>query len=558
MKTSYIYDHYYAYEEMKDMLEGLAKKYSELMDLEVNCISEEKRNQYVAILTNKKTGNALDKPGWYLDGNIHAGEVTSSMAALHTLDYLLTNYGEEETVTRILDTMTIYIIPRVSVDGAETYLQTPYSLRSVNRDYIVEEGGVKEEDIDGDGVIRMMRFVTPYGAWKKDSNDKSVMTLREPSDVEGEFYDIYCEGVIEEMDGENLKRKKSSWGLDFNRNFPYGWKMEGKQSGAGIYPLSNVETKAIVDFVLAHPNIGGAAIGHTSGGLLLYPPGTKASTSAPSFDMKILKAIAKMGEEEMGYEPLNIFDSFLSNQEEVDSGALDDWMYETQGIPCYTVEFWDLPKKAGKPIDWHKKDTHPLESIERFNACMKWVKENAPEYYSEWKEFDHPTLGKVEIGGFNYKHTWQNPPETYLLEEIEHSTKFYLRFMQAMPRLVIEDIEVKEITGNTFLVNVIVGNRGYLPTNLTDTAKKIKVAKEVEVTLENANVIQGNSTIKIKDLAGYSQTITGAYFYGNYATVQNAEAKKKVTWLIQGKKGDTLNICLKQEKAGKVEKEINL
>ena len=86
MKTSYIYDHYYAYEEMKDMLEGLAKKYSELMDLEVNCISEEKRNQYVAILTNKKTGNALDKPGWYLDGNIHAGEVTSSMAALHTLD----------------------------------------------------------------------------------------------------------------------------------------------------------------------------------------------------------------------------------------------------------------------------------------------------------------------------------------------------------------------------------------------------------------------------------------------------------------------------------------
>ncbi|MBQ5555358.1 MAG: zinc carboxypeptidase, partial [Erysipelotrichaceae bacterium] len=181
----------------------------------------------------------------------------------------------------------------------------------------------------------MMRIKTPYGAWKKAKDDPAIMELRSPSDSEGDFYDICPEGMLENFDGdENLKTRKEAWGLDFNRNFPYGWFPEPRQDGAGDYPLSNVETKAIVDFVLAHPNIGGAAIGHTSGGIILYPPGTRASEKVPADDIKILKAIAEMGEEELGYKPLNIFDSFISSQEAYDSGALDDWMYETQGIPA--------------------------------------------------------------------------------------------------------------------------------------------------------------------------------------------------------------------------------
>lgn len=67
----------------------------------MNCVvSEEGRNQYVITLTNTKTGDALSKPALYIDGNIHAGEVTSTMCAMHTVDYLLTNYGTDPEVTK--------------------------------------------------------------------------------------------------------------------------------------------------------------------------------------------------------------------------------------------------------------------------------------------------------------------------------------------------------------------------------------------------------------------------------------------------------------------------
>jgi hypothetical protein len=225
-------------------------------------------------------------------------------------------------------------------------------LRSAPRDYLGKKGGIKSEDLDHDGVIRMMRIPTPYGAWKKDPVNEGSMVYREPSDTEGTFYDIYPEGNLEAYDGdENLKTKKPDWGLDFNRNFPLGWFPDARQPGAGKYPLSNPENKAVVDFVLAHPNIGGAAIGHTSGGLLLYPPGTKPSKNAPHADIASFKAIADMGVQELGYKPLNIFDSFMSDQENYDSGALDDWFYQSQGIPAYTMEFWDVATKAGVRVN---------------------------------------------------------------------------------------------------------------------------------------------------------------------------------------------------------------
>ncbi|MBQ6679607.1 MAG: hypothetical protein IJM76_06240 [Lachnospiraceae bacterium] len=559
MKTTFTYDHYYKYAEIKSNLEYFAEKYPALCTLEANCVTKEGRNQYVITITNKETGDALSKPGWYLDGNIHAGEVTASMAAMHTVDYLLTNYGSEETVTKLLDTTTVYVIPRVTPDGAETYLSTPYTLRSVNREYLPEKGGIKDEDLDGDGVVRMMRIPTPYGAWKKDPKDPELMVKRDPGDICGEFFDIYAEGIFEDYDGsENLKEKKPDWGLDFNRNFPYGWFADSRQPGAGAYPLSNVETKAIVDFVLAHPNICGAAIGHTSGGILLYPPGTRAAKTAPAADIAAFKAIAKMGEEELGYKPMNIFDSFMIDQDLYDSGALDDWMYQTQGIPAYTVEFWDINKKAGVPYDWGAHIFEERKTIERFNACVKWVKENCPQYFVSWKPFEHPDLGKVEIGGFNYKFTHQNPPEDLLLTECENDTRFNIRFANAAPRLVIDSAKAEQVSEGIYKLTVTVGNVGYLPTNLTDEAMKLKVDKPVTLTLENAKLIAGKETEELGQLSGYSRTVTGVFFYGNISTDKSAEAKKRVSYIVEGKSGDVIKVKAAHAKAGTACAEIVL
>ena len=560
MKTTFQYDHYYKYDELEKNLKYFSEKYPELCDLESICVTEENRNVYAMTITNKKTGAALDKPAFHIDGNTHAGEVTGSMAAMHAIDVLLTGYGEDKVITKILDRMTIYVVPRISPDGAETYLTTPYSIRSVNRVHNPENGGIRSEDLDGDGVIRMMRIPTPYGAWKKDKDDSSIMAKRDPGDADGEFYDIYAEGNFEAFDGdENLKEKKEDWSLDFNRNYPYGWFPENRQAGAGKYPLSNPETKAMADWIIEHPNIGGVSTNHTSGGIILYPPGTRPSTAVSEKDINQFIEIANMGKEELGYEPLNIYDSFIADPANYDSGAFDDWCYQSQGIVAYTVELWDLAKRVGVPLVWNARNKESAQDeLKRFVACMKWVKENAPEYYEDWKPFHHETFGDIEIGGFNFKFSQQNPPESFLNGVLEQMTRFMIRFAQSMPRLTIDTLTSEKVSDDIYKVTAVVGNLGYLPTNLTEEAKKLNISKEVEVTISGGKIVSGLEKTKIGNLEGYGSTSTGTNFYGNISTDYNAKARKKLTWVVQAKSGTEITVSCAQEKSGKASKTITL
>ena len=560
MKTTFQYDHYYKYDELEKNLKYFSDKYPELCDLESICVTEENRNVYAMTITNKKTGAALDKPAFHIDGNTHAGEVTGSMAAMHAIDVLLTGYGEDKVITKILDRMTIYVVPRISPDGAETYLTTPYSIRSVNRVHNPENGGIRSEDLDGDGVIRMMRIPTPYGAWKKDKDDSGIMAKRDPGDADGDFYDIYVEGNFEAFDGdENLKEKKEDWSLDFNRNYPYGWFPENRQAGAGKYPLSNPETKAMADWIIEHPNIGGVSTNHTSGGIILYPPGTRSSTAVSEKDINQFIEIANMGKEELGYEPLNIYDSFIADPANYDSGAFDDWCYQSQGIVAYTVELWDLAKRVGVPLVWNARNKESAQDeLKRFVACMKWVKENAPEYYEDWKPFHHETFGDIEIGGFNFKFSQQNPPESFLNGVLEQMTRFMIRFAQSMPRLTIDTLTSEKVSDDIYKVTAVVGNLGYLPTNLTEEAKNLNISKEVEVTISGGKVISGLEKTKIGNLEGYGSTSTGTNFYGNISTDYNAKARKKLTWVVQAKSGTEITVSCAQEKSGKASKTITL
>ena len=558
MKTTFAYDHYYKYDELKSCLEYFADMYPQYCTLDINCTTEKGLNQYVMTLTDESTGTPDTKPGWYLDGNIHAGEVTASMTAMHTIDWLLTNAVSDPLAAKILKNYTVYVIPRVSPDGAEVYLTSPVILRSKDEVHNPQPGGIKAEDLDDDGVIRMMRIPTPYGAWKIDAEGK--MAQRSPSDTDGQFYDVYPEGMLEAYDGdENLKTKKPDYSLDYNRNFPFGWQPEPRQDGAGRYPLSAVETKAVADFVLAHPNICGAAIGHTFGGMILIPPGTYSEKQASPFDMKVMHAIADMGREELGYTPMNIFDAFLTDQVNYDSGALDDWMYETQGIPAYTVEFWDMPKAAGVPFSWKDRQKESAaDAMKRFYACMKWVQDNAPEYWLDWQPFEHPAFGRVEIGGFNIKRTFQNPPEKFLKEVCENDTKFNLRFIQASPCLTIDSLTCTKKAEGIYEIAAVPANKGYLPTNLTENGIRLKTIKPVEVTIDGAEVLTGRRTETVGQLEGYSATLTGTYFYGNITTEANAKAKHRVVWLVKGNEGDTVTVTASGQKAGSAAASITL
>ncbi len=90
-------------------------------------------------------------------------------------------------------------------------------------------------------------------------------------------------------------------GLDFNRNFPFEWRAEGDQHGAGPYPTSEPEIRALVDFIVKHPNINIAITFHTFSRVILRPYSTKSDDDMNAEDLWVFKKIGELGTKLTGY-----------------------------------------------------------------------------------------------------------------------------------------------------------------------------------------------------------------------------------------------------------------
>lgn len=560
----YIFDHYYIYEELTAVLQELAADHPNLIKIHSICHTPDEHEVWAAEITNYATGDVLSKPAYYVDGNHHAGEVTGSMAALHLIVTLVQGYGKKETITQLLDSNAVYVIPRISPDGAEVYLTSCNQLRSVNRAYPFEEPapGLHPTDMDGDGVIRMMRIEDPNGVWKPMDKDPRVMVKRSPADFGGKYYNVYPEGKIVGYDGLNIKTAEDKWGLDFNRNYPLGWFPEHRQPGAGKYPLSNPEIKAVADFVIGHPNICCAVTYHTSGGCYIYPPGTEPSKNANQRDMRMFKEIGAMATEETGYDCFNIFDAFLSDTVNYSSGAFDDWMYQAQGVPTYTAELWDLCYRAGIPDVYPR--TEPItdaESAERMYKVYQWVDANVKNKavpILEWTEFEHPQLGKVEIGGLDFKFNWQNCPMGYLEQEVEKNTNFCLRMAQTLPKLSVQSLTAEEQAEGVYKVTALVRNAGYLPTFVCNEAKKLKVDQPLLAVLDTEAVfLSGKAEDEIGHLEGFSG-VDSSYGFNMIRTKNHDPFIKELTWILKAPAGTAVKLTVSNAKSGSASAEIKL
>ena len=134
-------------------------------------------------ITNKETGEALQKPGYYYDGNIHSEELTGAEVALHFAWHVLSHYGEDPRITRLLDSRTLYVRPKFNPDGADLTLTTPHNPRSTPRPYDQDQDGLLDEDppndLDHDGAITRMRVPNSNGLWTISPEDPRLMIRHE-------------------------------------------------------------------------------------------------------------------------------------------------------------------------------------------------------------------------------------------------------------------------------------------------------------------------------------------------------------------------------------------
>lgn len=544
--------HFHTHEELTDLLGAWAAAHPALMAFASIGQSYEHRDIWAATVTNTATGPAHEKPALYVDGNMHAGEVTGCAVALHTLHYLLTRYGTDAAITDLLDTHTLYILPRVNPDGAEKYLTTPYTLRSSVRPYPDAEldEGLTPEDLDNDGRILQMRVPDAKGEWKISTHDARLMLKRAPGDAGGQYYRVYTEGRLNKYLHGPVKVAKPLEGLDINRNYPGNW--SATQRGGGQYPLSEPETRAVAAFVVAHPNICAILNYHTTGGVNLSPPCATSDATMPLKDREVYKALGALAAEASGYPYISVYDAYPAVDERGTrsaAGGFIEWAWEGLGIWGLAPELWDIVGKAGVTFPDIKQKLLHDPSEEEGLALLKFNDAQlGGEGYIDWHRFDHPQLGPVEIGGWWAKRVRQNAPPQFLPEEEEKYTQFTLTYAALTPRVQVGTTEVEAVAPGLWIVRAMIENTGWLPTHLSERAVRNGVARAVKVRIEGGEVLMGTPETEIGNLEGRSVTTGTMFAFGPGARADN---ERLVEWLVRIPDGITqVTITAVSEKGG--------
>ena len=439
-------------------------------------------------VTNFSTGPDDEKPAVWVDGNIHASEVTGSTASLYFIYTLINGYGEDEEITRCLDTRVFYICPRINPDGAEWVLaDRPKLVRSSTRPfpYIEDpvEGLIANEDIDGDGRILTMRIVDPNGTWKPHPDEPRLMVRRDPTEKGGTYYRLLPEGRITNYDGVTIKVIGPKEGLDLNRNFPMEWKGQSEQNGAGPYPVSEPEVRSVVDFVVTHNNIGATFSFHTYSGVLLRPYASQPDDALPPEDLWTYQKFGEKGTEITDYPNISIFHDFKYHPKQVISGGFD-WTYEHLGMFMWAIEVWAPMREAGiedyKFIDWFRE--HPVEDDLKIIQWLDGIADG--KHYVDWYPYDHPELGQVELGGIDFINCWSNPPLDALESEVSKFPRWFIWGALVSPILDLREATAKRLDPETYLIRMVVDNAGWLPTYVTKKALAKQVVRGVICEIE--------------------------------------------------------------------------
>ena len=555
-KVGIAFDTYYTYDQMTAHLQALARAYPKLCTLTSIAKSFQRRDVWFMTITNPDTGTADEKPGFYIDAQIHAEEHATSATALYACAYLLNNYGTDEEVTRLVDGQVFYIIPRINPDGAEYALTAPYYPWCGNGRFLPGEDridGLVPQDINGDGYIVQMRVPDSKGEWKKDPQDPRILIQREPGEESGEYFRLYPEGLIKNFDGVHVQVDPQQDG-NMNRNFPVNWNPQ--EYGAGAYPFSEPEAAGMGQVILNHPNIAGMCAYHTHGGVILRPSMMKMDADMSPRDLALYKDLGSVGERLTGYPTISTYEDFTPDKSKARHGSLMDWVYEEMGIICFSTELWDMERTAGvRKVGYYNLGPRDTETT---RTVFNWVVNNVGDHgFRDWEAFDHPQLGPVEIGGMVYIWSYRNPPGN-LLEEICHNNvMFNLRHAAAAPRVAVDGVSVEPMGGDLFKVTGVVSNHGYLPTNLSDVAVQNGAAKPVTVTLEcdGAELAMNPGKVDLGNLAGRNER---KYAYSNWGQ-QWSPVTKKVEWLVRASTPDaSVTVTAVSEKGGTQRRSVPL
>ena len=504
--------------------------------------------------------------------------------ALALIERLSEGYGRDSAVTALLDRSTVLVLPQLNPDAAEGSRQRPVRERVRNespfdddRDGMVDEDG--PDDLNGDGLITMMRIADPTGEWTEDDVDPGLMRIADPAKGEHRGWKLLSEGVDDDEDGR--WNEDPPGGVDVGINFPrdYSWFAEG----AGDYPVSAPETRALAELLASRENIAAVVVLGTQdnllspwkarsgqgaeegednaeerGGRRREPLKTVLEDDAPWFaevSRRYREATGRAGADSLGIEP----------------GAGDplSWAYFHMGRWAFGSSVWtpsassdrteEADLKGGEGISADttaaaeadsavtgngrqgrdaKQEKDPVAAKRRL---LRWIRSNRPADFVDWAPVSHPDFPDrlVEVGGVVPFARW-SPPAATRDSLIDGEVRFLLELASLLPRIVILEASSEALGNDTYRVTVRIANEGFLPTR-TAIAGQLRRPRSIRVDLEtNGQEIASGRRIQILD------------------ALPGSGAASELTWTVIGRGGGRVTVRAEAPSAGRDSREVEL
>jgi hypothetical protein len=509
---------------MTERLAALGEREPDLVRVRELAKSREDRTVWVVEVGAGTEEDRTTRPSMLVVAGAEGDDLAGPFTVVSWIERLIA----EDRDADLLKTTTLYVVPCLNPDAAQRYFAEPRMSDARNgtpcdedHDGLVDEDGC--EDLNGDGLVTMMRIEDKEGQYIADPNEPRLLLKADPLQGEVPVWKLLPEGI--DNDRDKRWNEDGPGGVNFNRNFPYGYKYFAPD--AGLHPVSESETRALADFVVAHPNIG-VVLTYGAADNLRKTPKSEASPGRS-------KPMEAISDKDIGYfEALGkVYRAKLGVGDDLEDasepGSFSDWMYFHRGRLSLAARPWDPAAAVAK----QKKDKKPQEAkpedpndpnapkAEEKSAKDKddkrgknereqlaWFDEHSPEAFVAWQAIEHPDFPgrRVEVGGFR-PFAQTNPPLAMLDEIAAGHGDFLTDLAGRLPRIGVAKIECRLLADSIYEIEILVTNAGFLPTALShgETSQQV-LPTRVTLDLEPTCFLTGTRTTFLPTIAGSGGT----------------------------------------------------
>lgn len=490
---------YNNYKSMSQKVDALTKEYPSLCTLK--SLGKTSEGNEIWVLTIG-TGDKEGKPAVAIVGGVDGNHLLGKELAIGFASSLLKESSAPQ-IKALLEKITFYILPDVNPDATEQFFSELKYERSVNsrstdddKDFSFDEDPY--EDLNKDGFITLIRIKDPSGKYIESDEDNRIMVEADLSKGQkGEFL-LFSEGIDNDKDGSYNEDGKG--GVNFNRNFTYNYEEFG--INAGLYPVSEPETKAVADFLFSKFNIYAVFTFGLQDNLgqpmksADRPNADRRITSIMKTDEVINKLVSDKYHEITGAKGAPVT--------KTSPGNFMDWAYYHYGRYSFGTPAWWFPAEKGKNQE---------------AAFLKFAEKNKiRDSFIPWTEISHADFPgkKAETGGIK-PYALYNPPADTLDALISKNYKFLTAIAAMHPELEFLDIKMEDAGENIFRLTLNVHNKGIFAT-CAEVGNINTFTRVMRISLEPAkgqNLLSGTKVQRINRLEG--------------------DASAEFSWLISGK-----------------------